>query len=154
MEKVTPGNGKMPEEDGGPSGDEAIRLLSEQVEKLSKELDQVWRDTESRWADTMSTLNQILLQQAATMPTSTATTALAHPIPTIHSRPSNEPAEEERTPVRPSKEMLPPREVPLPTGHPQTVNLYRHVTLPEFSGKRSKFRDFASSLRIYFDLNR
>ena len=154
MEEVTPGNGKMPEGDGGPSGDKAIRLLSEQVEKLSKELDQVWRDTKSRWADTMSTLNRILLQQAATTPTSTATTALAHPTPTVHSRPSNEPAEEERTPVRPSKETLPPREVPLPTGHPQTVNLYRHATPPEFSGKRSEFRDFASGLRIYFDLNR
>ena len=85
MEEVTPGNGKMPEGDGGPSGDEAIRLLSEQVEKLSKELDQVRRDTESRWADTMSTLNRILLQQAATTPTSTATTALAHPTLTVHS---------------------------------------------------------------------
>ena len=44
--------------------------------------------------------------------------------------------------------------MPLPTGHPQTVNLYRHATPPEFSGKRSEFRDFASGLRIYFDLNR
>src|SRR5436309_9162574 len=110
MEEVTLGNGKMLGGDRGPSGDEAIRLLSEQVEKLTRELDQVQRDMESWWADTMSTLNRILLQQAATTPTSTATTSLAHPTPTIHSRPSNEPAEEERTPVRPSKELLPPRE--------------------------------------------
>ena len=154
MEEVTPGNGKMPEGDGGPSGDEAIQLLSEQVEKLSKELDQVRRDTESRWADTMSTLNRILLQQAATTLTSTATMALVYPTPTVHSRPSNELAEEERTPVRPLKETLLPREVPLPTRYPQTVNLYRHATLPEFSGKWFEFRDFASGLRIYFDLNR
>ena len=124
MEEVTPGNGKMPEGNGGPLGDEAIRLLSEQVEKLSKELDQVRRDMESQWADTMSTLNRILLQQAATMLTSTATMVLAHLTPTIHSRPSNEPAEEERTLVWLSKEMLPPREVPLSTEHPQTVNLF------------------------------
>ena len=57
MEEVTPGNEKMPEGDGGPSGDKAIRLLLEQVEKLLKELDQVWRDMESRWVDMMSTLN-------------------------------------------------------------------------------------------------
>ena len=48
MEEVTLGNGKMPGGDGGPSGDEAIQLLSEQVEKLTRELDQVQRDTESR----------------------------------------------------------------------------------------------------------
>ena len=124
MEEVTLGNGKMPGGDGGPSGDEAIRLLSEQVEKLTRELDQVRRDTESWWVDTTSTLNRILLQQAATMPTSTATTSLAHPILTVHSRPSNELAEEEGTPVQPSKELLLPREVPLPTEHPQTVNLF------------------------------
>src|SRR5437667_6521660 len=100
MEEVTPGNGKIPGGDGGPSGDEAIRLLSEQVEKLTRELDQVRRDTESRWADMMSTLNRILLQQAATMLTSTAITLLAYLTPTIYSRPSNEPAEEEGTPVR------------------------------------------------------
>src|SRR5205809_466880 len=106
MEEVTPGNGKIPEGDGGPSGDEAIRLLSEQVEKLSKELDQVRRDTESRWADTMSTLNRILLQQAVTTPTSTATMVLAYSTPTIHSQPYNEPAEEKRIPVQPLKETL------------------------------------------------
>src|SRR5436190_885993 len=108
MEEVTLGNGKMPGGDGGPSGDKAIRLLSEQMEKLMRELNQVWRDTESRWADTTSTLNRILLQQAVTTPTSTATTSLAHPTPTVHSRLSNEPAEEEGTPVWPSKESFPP----------------------------------------------
>ena len=62
MEEVILENGKMPGGDGGPSGDKAIRLLSEQVEKLMRELDQVQRDTESQWVDTTSTLNQILLQ--------------------------------------------------------------------------------------------
>ena len=47
MEEVTLGNGKMPGGDGGPLGDEAIRLLLEQVEKLMRELDQVWRDMKS-----------------------------------------------------------------------------------------------------------
>ena len=44
--------------------------------------------------------------------------------------------------------------MPLPTKHPQTINLFRHVTPPEFSGKWTEFRDFASGLRIYFDLNK
>src|SRR5436309_10906299 len=113
MEEVTLGNGKMLGGDRGPSGDEAIRLLSEQVEKLMRELDQVQRDMESRWADTTSTLNRILLQQAATMPTSTATTSLAYLTPIVHSRPSNEPVEEKGTPVQLSKKSLPLREVPL-----------------------------------------
>src|SRR5436309_6606429 len=123
MEEVTLGNGKMLGGDRGPSGDEAIRLLSEQVEKLTRELDQVRRDTESWWADTTSTLNRILLQQAVTTPTSIATMSLAYLTLTVHSQPSNEPAEEEGTPVQPSKESLLPREVPLPTEHPQTINL-------------------------------
>ena len=41
MEKVTLGNGKIPREDKGPLGDEAIRLLLEQVEKFTRELDYV-----------------------------------------------------------------------------------------------------------------
>ena len=61
MEEVIPGNGKMLGGDGGPSGDEAIRLLSEQVEKLMRELNQVQRDIESQWVDMISTLNRILL---------------------------------------------------------------------------------------------
>ena len=48
MEEVILENGKMSGGDGGPSGDKAIRLLSEQVEKLTRELDQVQRDTESQ----------------------------------------------------------------------------------------------------------
>src|SRR5436309_13873932 len=114
MEEVTLGNEKMPGGDGGPLGEEAISLLSEQVEKLTRELDQVRRDMESQWADMTSTLNQMLLQQAVTTSTSTATMSLAHPTPTIHSRPSNKPADEEGTPAWRSKELLPPREVPLP----------------------------------------
>ena len=98
MEEETLGNGKMLGE-GRPSEDEAIRLLWEQVEKLTKELDQVWRDTENRWAETMNTLNRILLQQATTTLTSTVTTSLTHPTLTIHSRLSNELAEEEGTSV-------------------------------------------------------
>ena len=62
MEEVTPGNGKMLGGDGGPSGDKAIRLLLEQVEKLTRELDYVWRDIESQWVDMISILNRILLQ--------------------------------------------------------------------------------------------
>src|SRR5205809_4103464 len=119
MEEVILGNGKMLGGDGGPSGDEAIRLLSEQVEKLTRELDQVRRDTESRWVDTTSTLNRILLQQAATMPTSTATMSLAYLTLTVHSQLSNKPVEEEGTLVRPSKETLLLREVPLSTEYPQ-----------------------------------
>src|SRR5436309_1646315 len=124
MEEVTLGNGKMPGGDGGPSGDKAIRLLSEQVEKLMRELDQVRRDMESQWVDMTSILNRILLQQAATILTSTATTSLAHLIPTIYSRSSNELVEEEGTLVQLSKELLLLREVPLPTEHPQTINLF------------------------------
>ena len=41
MEEVTLRNRKMLGGDRGPSGDEAIRLLLEQVEKLTRELDQV-----------------------------------------------------------------------------------------------------------------
>src|SRR6266480_2059416 len=126
MEEETPGNGKMPGGEEGPPGDEAIRLIWERVEKLTRELDQVRRDTENRWAETTNTLNRILLQQATTTPTSTATTSLIHLIPTIHSRLSNEPVEEEGTLV-PPKETLPPKETPLPTEHPQTINLFRHA---------------------------
>ena len=39
MEEVTLENRKIPGENRGPSGDEAIRLLLEQVEKLTRELD-------------------------------------------------------------------------------------------------------------------
>src|SRR5438552_3328151 len=80
--------------------------------------------------------------------------SLTHPTPTIHSRLSNKPAEEEGILAWPSKEMLPLKEVLLPTEHPQTINLFRHAILPKFSGKRTKFQDFASSLRIYFNLNK
>ena len=47
MEEVILGNGKMPGEDRGLSGDKAIRLLLKQIEKLTRELNQVQRDTES-----------------------------------------------------------------------------------------------------------
>ena len=47
MEEVTLENGKMPGGDGGPLGDETIRLLLEQMEKLMRELDHIWKDIES-----------------------------------------------------------------------------------------------------------
>ena len=117
MEEETPGNGKMPGE-GRPSGDEAIQLLWEQVEKLTKELDQLRRDMENRWAETMNTLNRILLQQATTTLTSTVTILLTYPTLTIHSQLSNKPAKEKGTLVPPPKEMS------LLIEHPQTINLF------------------------------
>ena len=44
MEEVTPGNGKIPGGDRGPSGDEAIRLLSKLAEimELVHRLDRRW----------------------------------------------------------------------------------------------------------------
>ena len=61
---------------------------------------------------------------------------------------------EEETLDRPLKEMRPLKELPLLTEHPQTINLFRYTIPPEFSGKRTEFRDFVSGLRIYFDLNK
>ena len=47
MEEETLENRKMLGEEERPSGNEAIRLLWEQVKKLMRELEQVRRDTEN-----------------------------------------------------------------------------------------------------------
>ena len=73
---------------------------------------------------------------------------LTYLTPTIYFWLSNEPVEEEETPV------WPPKKMPLPTKHPQTINLFWHMIPPKFSGKQTEFQNFVSSLRIYFDLNK